>query len=404
MRPAAKLKLAALGTGVLLLTLWPQVGLSAARQGLVIWAGALVPALFPYCFLAIALQRGGLGRLLGRRLGRLARALGCPADGAGAIVCGWLGGNPTGAALTAICTERGGARAEYLRLAWVSSACSPAFALGALEQALPGAGWTLLVSSWLGILFGALPLRLLTARAGMAQRLGDIAPVDAGPAGTGTHVSGRAASSSSRAGSANSASPVRATLVAPERSAASNAASPALEAARATLLVGCWVVLFSVLSAYMYLATLLIAPGLPPLVPACLHALLEMAGGCLTLAELPGAHVLPLICFAITFGGLSIAMQALSLLRPAGIPAGPYLMGKAVQGACAALICALLARAGAVEAFAHASEALPAPPTAPVALAALVLAVVAALMNRRYIAWDDRNSALKAQQQGAHNP
>ena len=152
MKPAAKLKLAALGAGVLLLTLWPQVGLSAARQGLIVWAGALVPALFPYCFLAIALQRGGLGRLLGRKLGGLAHVLGCPEDGAGAIVCGWLGGNPTGAALTAICAERGGPRAAYLRLAWLSSACSPAFALGALEQALPGAGWTLLVASWLGIL------------------------------------------------------------------------------------------------------------------------------------------------------------------------------------------------------------------------------------------------------------
>ena len=464
MKPAAKLKLAALGAGVLLLTLWPQVGLSAARQGLIVWAGALVPALFPYCFLAIALQRGGLGRLLGRKLGGLARVLGCPEDGAGAIVCGWLGGNPTGAALTAICAERGGPRAAYLRLAWLSSACSPAFALGALEQALPGAGWTLLVASWLGILASAVPLRLLTSNSAIARRLGNVEPlkgslanarpvaattsgasstgvsrsnsrsIDVGT--TGAHMSragsaaagadggtpsragsaaiGAAEATSSRAGSARTAyanANLRAAEAkdsfaretAPASTASPAAASPALEAARATLLVGCWVVLFSVLSAYMYLGVMLLAPGLPPIVPACMHALMEMAGGSLTLAELPGAHVLPLVCFAITFGGLSIGMQALSLLRPVGIPSGLYLLGKAVQGVLAALICAVLSRAGAAEAFARATEVLPSPPTAPLALVALGLAVIAALLNRRYIAWDKLNSKPAPTGQGAHS-
>ena len=464
MKPAAKLKLAALGAGVLLLTLWPQVGLSAARQGLIVWAGALVPALFPYCFLAIALQRGGLGRLLGRKLGGLARVLGYPEDGAGAIVCGWLGGNPTGAALTAICAERGGPRAAYLRLAWLSSACSPAFALGALEQALPGAGWTLLVASWLGILASAVPLRLLTSNSAIARRLGNVEPLkgslaNARPAAattsgasstgvsrsnsgsidigtTGAHMShagsaavgadgvtpsragsaaiGAAEATSSRAGSARTAyanANLRAAEAkdsfaretAPASTASPAAASPALEAARATLLVGCWVVLFSVLSAYMYLGVMLLAPGLPPIVPACMHALMEMAGGSLTLAELPGAHVLPLVCFAITFGGLSIGMQALSLLRPVGIPSGLYLLGKAVQGVLAALICAVLSRAGAVEAFARATEVLPSPPTAPLALVALGLAVIAALLNRRYIAWDKLNSKPAPTGQGAHS-
>ncbi len=544
MKPAAKLKLAALGAGVLLLTLWPQVGLSAARQGLIVWAGALVPALFPYCFLAIALQRGGLGRLLGRKLGGLARVLGCPEDGAGAIVCGWLGGNPTGAALTAICAERGGPRAAYLRLAWLSSACSPAFALGALEQALPGAGWTLLVASWLGILASAVPLRLLTSNSAIARRLGNVEPlkgslanarpvaattsgasstgvsrsnsrsIDVGTTGahmsragsaavgadggtkshsgsaglstsnahstgagtTGAHIShasspavsadgvtssragstgfstsntrstgvgttgahmsragsaaagadggtpsragsaaiGAAEATSSRAGSARTAyanANLRAAEAkdsfaretAPASTASPAAASPALEAARATLLVGCWVVLFSVLSAYMYLGVMLLAPGLPPIVPACMHALMEMAGGSLTLAELPGAHVLPLVCFAITFGGLSIGMQALSLLRPVGIPSGLYLLGKAVQGVLAALICAVLSRAGAAEAFARATEVLPSPPTAPLALVALGLAVIAALLNRRYIAWDKLNSKPAPTGQGAHS-
>ena len=51
---------------------------------------------------------------------------------------------------------------------------------------------------------------------------------------------------------------------------------PAAEAARAMLTVGCYVVLMSVLSAYMYWAALLFMPEIDPIIPAALHAGLDM--------------------------------------------------------------------------------------------------------------------------------
>ncbi|MGN0741147.1 MAG: hypothetical protein ACI4L8_00755 [Candidatus Fimadaptatus sp.] len=348
------LRTAAPAAGLILLALQPEIGMSAARKGLATWAGALVPALFPYCFLAIALQRGALGRALGRRLRPLMRLMRCPEDGAGALICGWLGGNPTGAKLTAICAERGGDSSSYLRLALISSTCSPAFALGTLGTALPGCGWTLLISSWLGTLLGSLMLRALPS--------------------SGSPVAGAEARQDS--------------------------GQPACEAARTMLLIGCWVVLFTVLSAYLYWAALLLAPGASPHALAFAHALLEMAGGSLALSELAGPWTLPLISFAITFGGLSITLQSLALLRPCGVPGGRYAAGKALQGALAALICALMERGGAVETLARTGVlplSEPAGQLAP-ALAALALGAVALALNRRYIAYENADDAARAAQ------
>lgn len=401
------MRMGALAAGLILLTLKPAIGMNAARRGLMTWAGALVPAMFPYCFLAIALQRGGLGRALARRARGLMRLFGCPEDGAGALICGWLGGNPTGAKLTAICAERGGSGGQYLRLAWLSSACSPAFALGTLGMALPGCGWTLLISSWLGTLLGSLMLRALPLGANDAAGMSTSGMSRAAdsPMSAKRRTAGASAVDERRTGALVNAA---GTGTANERRAADvppgGAApqpSPAAEAAQTMLLIGCWVVLFTVLSAYLYWAALMFAPDMSPHVLAFAHALLEMAGGSLALSELAGPWTLPLISFALTFGGLSITMQALSLLRRCGVTGGRYAAGKALQGALAAAICALLERAGAVEALAQTGTLRLSEPSGQLvpALTALVLGAVAMVLNRRFIAYENADSAAQKRTQ-----
>jgi len=111
------MRAAALCVGIALLTLAPGIGAGAARAGLETWAGALIPSLFPYCFMAIALQQTA-GCTIGAHLGWLMRPFGCPAEGVGAFICGWLGGNLAGAKLTAMCAGEGRmSRGQCLRLA-----------------------------------------------------------------------------------------------------------------------------------------------------------------------------------------------------------------------------------------------------------------------------------------------
>lgn len=346
------MRAAALCVGIALLTLAPGIGAGAARAGLETWAGALIPSLFPYCFMAIALQQTA-GRTIGAHLGWLMRPFGCPAEGVGAFICGWLGGNLAGAKLTAMCAGEGRmSRGQCLRLVWLCTVCSPAFALGVLESAWPRCGWVLLISSWLGTLLGSLILR----------RAGGDEPVNA------NHID------------------------------QGDALMPAAEAARAMLTVGCYVVLMSVLSAYMYWAALLFMPEIDPIIPAALHAGLEMAGGSLTLCELRETFVLPLICFAITFGGLSISMQVLAFLRPFGISAWAYIGGKALQGVLAALICALFTRGEAVTASAinpYSSRGFDIMSALP-AIIAVILGAIALLLNKRYIEYENADDAERA--------
>lgn len=356
MKLSERLKPLMLAIFILLLALWPRTGINAARQGLYIWANALIPSLFPYCFLSTALQRGGMERWAGRHSRKLMHVFGCPEGGIGTVICGWLSGGPTGAKLTGIYAEtHSGSRLEYLRLAWLSSACSPAFALGTLEAVLPDSGWPILISNWAGILINGLIMRRVTALCH-----GDIPSFDEGA------VKGAACRN-----------------------------SPALEAALTMLMVGGWVIIFSVLSAYMYLITFSISPAAPALPLAALHALLEMAGGGLTLAEIPFRGRLPVIAFMMTFGGLSIGLQALSLLKPLGIPAHAYFAGKLIQGAAAAAVCALIVNSGADMALAGAHEVSQKVYNAPAAAIALLLAVIAAILNGRYIAWDKANRPVK---------
>lgn len=344
---------AAIVAGLALLVIQPRIGMAAARQGLITWMGVLIPSLFPYCFLAIALQRSSTRKLSSRTA---ARALDIPPDGIGALACGWLGGNPTGAKLTQMLAEGGGVtRGQALHLALVSSACSPAFALGALGGA-PG-GWMLLISSWLGILLGSIIMRRFGA---------DGREVPLPPAGNET-------------------------------------LPPMLEAARSMLMIGCCVVLMSVLSAYAYWLALMLAPDMPPLPMAFLHALLEMAGGCVALSELRGPWIAPLMCFAMTFGGLSIGMQALLFLRPMGISPRRYLAGKALQGVLAAAICRLFMLALGEHAVQTLALSEPAFAPAWPAIASLLLGAAALMLNRRFIDYENAEDAERAARADAAN-
>lgn len=345
---------AAIVAGLALLAIQPRIGMAAARQGLITWMGVLVPSLFPYCFLAIALQRSSARKLSSRTA---ARALDIPPGGIGVLACGWLGGNPTGAKLTQMLAEGGGVtRGQALHLALISSACSPAFALGALGGT-SGGGWMLLISSWLGILLGSIIMR----RFGADEREVLLPPAGHEPL------------------------------------------PPMLEAARSMLMIGCCVVLMSVLSAYAYWLALIVAPGAQPLPMAFLHALLEMAGGCMALSELRAPRTAPLMCFAITFGGLSIGMQALMFLRPMGISPWRYLAGKALQGVLAAAICRLFMLAlgeSAVQTLALSEPAgIPAWP----AITSLLLGAAALMLNSRFIDYENAEDAERAARADAAN-
>ena len=78
---------------------------------------------------------------------------------------------------------------------------------------------------------------------------------------------------------------------------------------------------------------------LPPPVRAAVSGALEVSGGVAALRGLAPETAFPIAAYLIGWGGCCVHLQAAEALRAAGLPIGPYLRGKLLQGA----ICLLLA-------------------------------------------------------------
>lgn len=72
--------------------------------------------------------------------------------------------------------------------------------------------------------------------------------------------------------------------------------------------------------------------------------LIEMTKGCLMLSEsgFPVIVTLPLACFLVTFGGMSVTFQSLTFLSSAKISPAYYLVTKLTQGIISSIICLLI--------------------------------------------------------------
>ncbi len=209
-----------------------------------------------------------------------------------------MGGSPSGARLIQIA---GYPRERAQRLAALCATVSPLFVLGTLSG-----GWQMLAAHWLGAAVSCAAVRL-------TQRKAPTGHADA-----------------------------------PGRQQPQGARAGLLEAVRDGALAmlnvcGCMAI-FGVLAAVLTRA-LPVSPG----ISALLSSVLEMAGGCdkIRALGLPPGQEAPLLCAAISFGGLSIFMQNAGFLRPAGISLPRQLFAKIVHAAAAYGLCCLFVYLGA---------------------------------------------------------
>jgi len=105
----------------------------------------------------------------------------------------------------------------------------------------------------------------------------------------------------------------------------------------ATLAICGYMALFTVLAALLTRVL-----PLTQTLKTLLLCLLEMASGCAELLSLglPAAQTTPLLCAAVSFGGLSIFMQNALFLKPAGVNMGAQLAARLVHAAAAGGLCA----------------------------------------------------------------
>ena len=96
-----------LGALLALLFLYPQAAMQGVREGLSLWANAVLPALLPFFVLTSLLLEGGMLRLLAPLAAPLCRLFRIPREAGGVLLSGWLSGAPNGARLAASLAKRG---------------------------------------------------------------------------------------------------------------------------------------------------------------------------------------------------------------------------------------------------------------------------------------------------------
>ncbi|MEG0765211.1 MAG: nucleoside recognition domain-containing protein [Pseudoflavonifractor sp.] len=315
----------ALFCATLMLMLFPQGSMEAARDGLALCYNVIIPSLFPFFVLSSLVVELGLASYLGRALEGVMRPLfNVSGACASAFALGFIGGYPVGAK-TAISLYQNGmcTKTEAERLLAFCNNSGPAFILGVVGAGVFGSGK-------IGLL-----LYLTHAAASLCVGL-----------------LFRFYKAGSRRESSKGLPPQ---FCAPRFS---SAFTGSVTGAFASILNICaFVVFFTVVIRMLFASGLLpaLARGLGTLLAPLgftevwaerlMTGILELSSGVWALSaggSLTGR--LSMAAFMLGWAGISVHCQVLSFLGGSGLSVGTYLTGKLLHGGLSAVFTALLVR------------------------------------------------------------
>lgn len=324
-----------------------ETAIGAAKASLSLCGEVLIPALFPFFVLSQLFIRRGYDRYLTALLRPvMGPVFGLPAEGAGALVLGSVGGYPVGASAAFALYDRSLLTAgETARLLAFCNNAGPSFVFGVVGAGLfhsTAIGARLLLVHLLAALAAGSALRFLPA----AQPPFPSPPRSSAPA------------------AAREAEPFTQSLVA------------AVSAALGSILSVCaYVTFFGVLVAFARQSGVFLLPAVwlgrlfsvgSGAGGALLTGAAELSSGIAALGSVscPVPALLSAASFLLGWGGACVHCQVLALrgLRPVSLK--PYLLGKLTQGVLAAVLIQLSShfRLSAVVFLAAAATALPAVP------------------------------------------
>lgn len=307
------------------LMLYPQEGVAAAKDGLMLCYNVIIPSLFPFFVLSSLVVELGLAGYLGRAMEKVMRPLfNVSGACASAVVLGFVGGYPVGAK-TAISLYQNGActKTEAERLLAFCNNSGPAFILGVVGTGVFASSRVglflyfahMLASVCIGLLF-----RFYKAgrRNGRERR--------AAPQFQTKHLS--AALTGSITGSFLS-----------------------------TLNICAFVIFFTVVIRMLFLSGFLGAMAaalsviFAPLgltvewAQSLLTGIIELTSGVWALAGSGAlAGRMSMAAFMLGWAGVSVHCQVLSFLGDSGLSPRTYFLGKLIHGGLSALFTALLCR------------------------------------------------------------
>ncbi len=310
----------------LFLLLFPNETISAAKEGILLWANNVLPSLLPFIIGTNILVSTGFVSFIGGLLEPIMEPLfNVPGVGGFAFITGITSGYPMGAKVTASLKEKElVSSVEAQRLLSFVNNSGPLFVVGAVGAGMfanSAVGYFLLAVHYVAAILNGLLFRFYK-RGGQVYKKGK-------------------------------KKYPRAKFSAPEASFGESFAQSVKNSVESILLIGGYITLFCVISKILELSNIftylcLLLERLSVFVNEDLFTglsvgLFEITNGIkkLTLSGSLRAQVI-LASFVLSFGGLSIHAQALGFLSKSNIQVGVYFLSKFIHGLLSFLLSFLL--------------------------------------------------------------
>lgn len=304
------------------LILFSSSNIQAAKNGLILWAEAVVPSLFPFFIASDLLCKTNLISICGRYLGKFMRPLfNLPGEAIIAIIIGTISGYPVGAKI--VCQLENShklSKEEAERLVAFSNNSGPLFILGTV-------GITLFANRTIGIL-------LLTSHIIASISVGILYRFWS------PKTQNKLNSNLKTINISNNSSNISTSIS--FRNLGESIGNSIKNSIQSILLVGGFIVLFSVILSifknsgiFSYLTSIDSFINLPMYFSESFASgLLELTNGIKAISELSFENIsLKIVSasFLLGFGGISILLQVFSIISKNHLSIKPYFIGKIFQ-------------------------------------------------------------------------
>lgn len=314
------------------LVIYSSNNLVAARNGLVLWATAIVPSMFPFFIATELLSYTRIIPLLGKILNKIMKPLfNVPGEGAFALIMGILSGYPVGAKIVSSFKERNiCSNVECERLLAYTNNSGPLFIIGTVGVGMffsQAIGFKLFIIHILSCLIVGFLFRWwkkdLDKKNNTSTTLSKIHSKQ-------NNISSVKNLSLNNLGEVLSCS-IQSSI-------------------KSILIIGGFVVLFSVIVSMLSCSNVLniLENTIKPILltfhipfsfsKGIIVGLIEITNG-LKLSAILSNNISIIICsFLLGFGGISIFLQVLSITSKAKISIKPYIIGKLLQASISAIL------------------------------------------------------------------
>lgn len=313
-----------------LLVIFSNSCMAAAKNGLKLWANNVIPALFPFFIATELLSYTNLCNKLSKFFSKMMEPIfKVPGCGAYAFIIGMISGYPVGAKIVTDLRNSGScSKSEGSRLLSFTNNSGPLFIIGTV-------GITLFRNTSIGILL-LLTHILAAITVGFILRFFDKSNSNSISLSDDNDITKKTYKTQSNYSILNIGDIIKNSIV---------------SAIKNILVIGGFIVLFAVIISILNTSHLIDAASLI-FYPICklmkfdiayikgiLIGLIELTNGLSIVSSIPAKNItinIVICSFILGFGGISILFQVLSIISKSDLSIKPYIYGKLLQGIIAA--------------------------------------------------------------------